>query len=158
TQRAQRSSLETRSHRNLSGISACSAVNEKKIMSLRGWFFSPQSYRKGHAMTRIVASLASAFVLLASAAAAPPDYKVIKRIPIGGEKGWDYLTLDSAARRLYIARADRVMVVDVDQGSLAGEVPNCPGIHGVALVPEKDRGYTSNGAEGSVTVFDLKTL
>jgi YVTN family beta-propeller protein len=109
-------------------------------------------------MTRIVASLASAFVLLASAGAAPPDYKVIKRIPLGGEKGWDYLTLDSAARRLYIARADRVMVVDVDQGSLAGEVPNCPGIHGVALVPEKDRGYTSNGAEGSVTVFDLKTL
>jgi len=113
-------------------------------------------------MGRILVSMASVALLItlwcAPTAAAPPDYKVIKRIPVGGEGGWDYLTIDSAARRLYIARSNRVQVVDLEQGTLAGEVPNCPGIHGVALVPEKDRGYTSNGQEGSVTVFDLKTL
>jgi YVTN family beta-propeller protein len=113
-------------------------------------------------MKRIFASLLTvlSFAFLADAQAGDrlPAYHVIKTIPLGGEGGWDYLTLDSAARRLYIARADRVMVVDVDQGTLAGEVPNTPGIHGVALVPERNRGFTSNGRDSTVTVFDLQTL
>jgi YVTN family beta-propeller protein len=107
------------------------------------------------------ASIAVGFLLFglhASADTPGAGYHVIKTIPIGGEGGWDYLTIDSAARRLYIARSDRVMVVDVDKESLVGEVANTPGIHGVALVPEKGRGYTSNGGDGTVTVFDLQTL
>jgi YVTN family beta-propeller protein len=88
----------------------------------------------------------------------PPAYHVIKTIPVGGDGGWDYLTMDAAARRLYIARATRVIVVDVESGTVAGEVPGTPGIHGVALVPEKKRGYTSNGQDSTVTVFDLETL
>jgi hypothetical protein len=68
------------------------------------------------------------------------SYKLLKKIPVGGEGGWDYLTIDSAGRRLYIARADRVTVFDLDKGEVAGEVPNTPGIHGVALVPGKNKG------------------
>jgi YVTN family beta-propeller protein len=87
-----------------------------------------------------------------------PGYHVVKKITLGGEGGWDYLTFDPAAHRLYIARSNRVMVVDVDKGKVVGEVPKTPGIHGVALVPKRDRGFTSNGRDSTVTVFDLKNL
>ena len=90
--------------------------------------------------------------------AAPPGYHILKKIPIGGDGGWDYLTMDSVARRLYVARATRVMVIDIDDGKLVGEIPNTQGVHGVALVPKRNRGFTSNGTDNSVTVFDLKTL
>ncbi len=88
----------------------------------------------------------------------PSGYKVSRRITLGGEGGWDYLTFDGEARRLYIARATRVMVVDVDSGKLVGEVPNTNGVHGVALVHKLGRGVTSNGRDNSITIFDLKTL
>jgi DNA-binding beta-propeller fold protein YncE len=85
-------------------------------------------------------------------------YHLLKKIPLGGEGGWDYLALDAAARRLYIARATRVMVLDADAGTAVGEIPDTPGVHGVALAPEFGRGFTSNGRGASVTIFDLKTL
>jgi len=114
-------------------------------------------------MNRNASWMLSALVLLvaggsALAQAAGPGYHVIKQIPIRGEGAWDYLTLDGSARRLYIARANRVMVMDVDKGALVGEVANTPGVHGVALVPKRDRGFASNGGDATVTVFDLKTL
>ena len=87
-----------------------------------------------------------------------PGYQVIKKLKVGGEGGWDYLTLDPVTRRLYIARSNRVMVYDVDKEALVGEVPNTPGVHGVALVAKLDRGFASNGGDSTVTVFDLKTL
>jgi YVTN family beta-propeller protein len=115
------------------------------------------------AMNRIGSSLLFALVLLVMdgrmpAQSAEPGYHVIKKFTLGGEGGWDYLSIDPAARRLYIARADRVMVVDLDKGTLVGEVPNTPGIHGVALVPEQNRGFSSNGGDATVSAFDLKTL
>jgi DNA-binding beta-propeller fold protein YncE len=85
-------------------------------------------------------------------------YKVLKRFDVGGEGGWDYLTMDSESRRLYISRSTRVQVFDVDEGKVIGEVSNTPGVHGIALVPKLGHGFTSNGQEGTVTVFDLKTL
>jgi DNA-binding beta-propeller fold protein YncE len=85
-------------------------------------------------------------------------YKVSRRITLGGEGGWDYLTFDGDAHRLYIARATRVMVFDVDGGKLLGEIPNTNGVHGVALVQELGRGITSNGRDNSATIFNLKTL
>ena len=85
-------------------------------------------------------------------------YKVTHRITLGGEGGWDYLTFDNEARRLYIARATRVMVFDVDSGKLVGEIPNTNGVHGVALVHKLGRGITSNGKDNSATIFELKTL
>ena len=92
------------------------------------------------------------------ASAQGSSYHLLKRIPLGGEGGWDYLTVDSAARRLYIARATRVMVVDADTGSPIGEIADTPGVHGVALAPEFGRGFASNGRAATVTIFDLKTL
>ncbi len=91
-------------------------------------------------------------------AAEAPGYHVIEKIAIGGDGGWDYLTLDPVTRQLFIARSNRVMVVDVDKEKLIGELPDTPGVHGVALVAKFNHGFTSNGGDSTVTVFDLKTL
>lgn len=106
---------------------------------------------------------AAAFLLTLSAAAAKPPvptpaYHLVKKMAVGGEGGWDYLTVDSAARRLYVSRSTHVLVFDADTGAPVGEIPNTAGVHGVALVPGIDRGFTSNGRSSSVTVFELKSL
>ncbi len=85
-------------------------------------------------------------------------YHIIKKYPIGGEGFWDYLKMDSAARRLYISRGTHVIVFDPDAGKVVGDIPNTEGVHGVALAPELGRGFTSNGRASTVTIFDLKTL
>jgi YVTN family beta-propeller protein len=107
-----------------------------------------------------VASIAVGFfiLLVGTTPAADPGYKLEKKFTIGGEGGWDYLTMDSAARRLYISRGTHVIVMDADEGKVVGEIPGTTGVHGIALVPESNHGYTSNGGDNSVTVFDLKSL
>ncbi|MBF0496288.1 MAG: YncE family protein [Deltaproteobacteria bacterium] len=85
-------------------------------------------------------------------------YHVIKRLQLGGEGGWDYLTVDEAARRLYISRSTHVMVIDLETDKVVGDIPDTPGVHGIAVAPEFNRGYTSNGKSDSATIFDLKTL
>jgi len=97
-------------------------------------------------------------VFLASALAYPADYKVVETWKLGGDGGWDYLTADSDGHRLFIARATRVMVIDTSSGKQIGEIPDTPGVHGVALDLANGRGYTSNGREDTVSVFDLKSL
>jgi DNA-binding beta-propeller fold protein YncE len=91
-------------------------------------------------------------------AAGTPAYHVLKKMNAGGEGGWDYLNVDSQARRIYISRSDHVDVVDADTGSKIGTIPNTPGVHGIALAPRFGRGFTSNGREGTVTIFDIKSL
>jgi len=86
------------------------------------------------------------------------SYHLVKKIALGGEGGWDYLTLDSVARRLYVTRATRVTVLDVDTSWIVGEIPNTAGMHGVALAPELGRGFTSNGRASTASIFNLKTL
>jgi DNA-binding beta-propeller fold protein YncE len=90
--------------------------------------------------------------------AADPGYRLLKRLKVGGEGGWDYLTVDAAARRLYISRGSHVMVIDLDTDKVAGDIPNTPGVHGIALAPELNRGFTSNGKADTSTIFDLRTL
>ena len=90
--------------------------------------------------------------------AADPGYHVIRKVHLGGEGGWDYLTIDSAARRLYISRSTHVMVVDIDSDKVVGDIADTPGVHGIALAPELNRGFTSNGRANTATIFDLKTL
>src|SRR3979411_2880519 len=90
--------------------------------------------------------------------AAPGGYHVIKEIKAGGEGGWDYLTMDSAARRLYVSHATHVVVIDVEPGRVVGDIPDTAGVHGIAIAPELNRGFTSNGRSNTVTIFDLKTL
>jgi DNA-binding beta-propeller fold protein YncE len=92
------------------------------------------------------------------AAAAAPGYHVVRRIPIGGEGFWDYLTVDSASHRLFVTHGTHVEVIDVESGSKIGDISNTPGVHGVALAAELGKGFTSNGGDNTVTVFDLKTL
>ena len=91
-------------------------------------------------------------------AAAGPGYHVTTTWKVGGEGGWDYLTADASARRLYISRGTHVIVLDLDSGKNVGDIPDTLGVHGIALAPELGKGFTSNGREGTVTIFDIKTL
>jgi DNA-binding beta-propeller fold protein YncE len=84
--------------------------------------------------------------------------KVIKKYELGGEGGWDYLTIDAEARRLYIARGSHVMVMDADSGKVVGDLPKTTGVHGVALAPKLKRGFTSNGGDSTVSIFDVPAL
>jgi WD40 repeat protein len=85
-------------------------------------------------------------------------YSVTAHWKVGGPGGWDLLAVDDAARRLYLSRSDRVVVLDADSGKVAGEIAHTDGVHGIAIASDLGRGYTSNGKANSVTVFDLKTL
>src|SRR5580765_2044396 len=90
--------------------------------------------------------------------AASTGYHVAGEIKIGGDGSWDYLTMDSATRRLYVSHATHVAVVDVESGKVVGDIPDTPGVHGIAIAPELNRGFISNGRSNNVTIFDLKTL
>src|SRR2546425_5608481 len=97
-------------------------------------------------------------LLVTSFAMAASGYHVIKTYMLGGDGGWDYLTFDGSSRRLFISRATHVMVIDADSGRSLGDIPDTPGVHGIALAPDLGRGFISNGREGTVTIFDLKSL
>lgn len=88
-------------------------------------------------------------------AAPAVNYHQVRKITVGGDGGWDYLTLDGAANRLYVARSNRVTVIDVSKDVVLGEVANTPGVHGVALVTKLGHGYASAGRDDSVVVFPL---
>src|SRR6266403_3369955 len=74
-------------------------------------------------------------------------YKFLNEIPIGGEGGWDILTVDTAARRLYLSHATKVVVVDLEKNAVSGEITDTPGVHGFVVAPEAQRGVSSNGQE-----------
>jgi YVTN family beta-propeller protein len=85
-------------------------------------------------------------------------YKFVTEIPIGGEGGWDILTIDSGARRLYLSHATKVVVVDLTANTVVGEIADTPGVHGFVALPEVQRGFSSNGKESKSSVVDLTTL
>src|SRR5207249_4914890 len=89
---------------------------------------------------------------------AQESYKFLNEIPIGGEGGWDILTIDSAASRLYLSHATKVVVVDLIKDTVAGEIADTPGVHGFVAIPEVQRGFSSNGKESKSSVVDLTTL
>jgi YVTN family beta-propeller protein len=97
-------------------------------------------------------------LLSATLSAAPSGFHVLGEIKVGGEGGWDYVTVDAAARRLYVSHNTHVVVIDVDAQKVVGDIPDTTGVHGIAIAPELNRGFTSNGRANNVTVFDLKTL
>ncbi len=124
-------------------------------------------------MSRRIASLAAIFLAAAFLAMAhsfssartklvvssnTSGYHLKKTIPIGGDGGWDYVTADSAARRIYISHDTHVVVLDADTQEKVGDVPGTQRIHGIAIAAEFGRGYISNGATNNITVFDLKSL
>jgi len=98
------------------------------------------------------------FGALVIALPAADSYHLIKKIPIPGNGGWDYVAADSEARRLYVSHGTQVEVLDIDTLNLVGNVPKTPGVHGIAIAPDSGRGFVSNGQTSTVTIFDLKTL
>lgn len=92
-----------------------------------------------------------------SSFAALPNYSVIKKIPIPGSGGWDYLAVDDAARRLYVSHATEVEILNLDSGAKLGSIPTL-GMHGIALAPEFNHGFLSDGKANTVIMFDLKAM
>jgi DNA-binding beta-propeller fold protein YncE len=107
---------------------------------------------------RLGAALLVTTLAVATRPAGAEDYRVQQRATLGGEGGWDFVTVDPAAHRLYVARGTRVMVIDAESLKLVGEIPDTAGIHGVAIASDLGRGFTSNGRTSNSTIFDLKTL
>lgn len=107
--------------------------------------------------TQTVASLLALATCVQCFAGGPRFHKVATW-NLGGDGGWDYLFFDNGGKRLYISRGTHVMVVNGDTGSIAGDIPNTPGVHGIAIAPKHHLGFTSNGRDDSVTVFDTRTL
>src|SRR5215471_9931836 len=105
-------------------------------------------------MTSVLVGFFSAALLLQGGT----NYKVVGRYPIPGNGGFDYLTVDSAARRLYLSHGTQVDVVDADSGKLIGTIPDTPGVHGIAIASSFKHGFTSNGRENKVSMFDPATL
>lgn len=106
----------------------------------------------------LFAFLLSLFLGGYAVAASGPGYHVVKTYKVGGDGGWDYLLADPDMHRLYISRGTHVLVIDADTGKSVGDIGDTPGVHGIALAPELGKGFTSNGREGTVTIFDIKTL
>lgn len=85
-------------------------------------------------------------------------YHAGKEIPIGGEGGWDYLTVDSAAHRLYVSHATHVVVIDTQTARVVGDIPDTPGVHGIAIAADLGKVFTSNGRENKASIVDLQSL
>ncbi len=107
----------------------------------------------------IYALFVSAVCVCLSAQNAPATgYHLIHEYKLGGDTGWDYLTMDASTRRLYISRGTHVQVLNIDTGKLEGDITDLKGVHGIALDKAANKGYISDGRDNSVVVFDLKTL
>jgi YVTN family beta-propeller protein len=109
-------------------------------------------------MKRRITLLLVAGLLLSLPAFAQKQYKLADTVKLGGEGGWDYLTYEPGAHRIFITRGTHVMVVDTNTLKQVADIPDLNGIHGVVLDAELGKGFVSNGGDDSVTVFDLKTL
>ena len=107
---------------------------------------------------KLTTAILAAALSLGIGAPDSSNYHLLKKVPLSGAGGWDYLTVDGAARRLYITHATQVIVVDADSLEVVGNIPGLAGVHGVAIAAEFGRGFITNGGSNSVTVFDLKTL
>jgi len=109
-------------------------------------------------MQKLLIVFASLFLVVCLASAQGSGYKVIDKVKLGGEGGWDYLNADTTTGLLFISRGSHVQVMDMEKKTLAGDIPNTNGVHGIALAYEFNKGYISDGRDTAVTVFDIKTL
>lgn len=106
----------------------------------------------------LVTSALTSTLWAGAKSAGPSGYQVVKTVPIPGDGFWDYVGVDSSARRIYISHGTKVVVVDADSFAVVGEIPDTQGVHGIAIAPDLGKGFTSNGRAGNVTIFDLKSL
>src|ERR1700676_4222874 len=102
--------------------------------------------------------LVGSFSSRATAAPGSSGYHVIKTVPVPGDEGWDYVYVDSDARRVYISHGSHTVVMNADTYAIEGDIPDTQGVHGIAIASDLGRGFTSNGRANTVTIFDLKTL
>jgi len=113
-------------------------------------------------MPRVALKIAGMVLLGASvlpgAQTTNSQYRIAHRFSLGGEGGWDYITVEESTGRLFVSRGTAVLVVDQNTGELLGTIPDTKGVHGIAIAGDLNKGFTSNGKDDSVTVFDLKTL
>lgn len=108
--------------------------------------------------TRLRCALLLGLITAATAAHATGPYRFLHAIPVGGEGGWDYLSVDPATHRLYVSHATKVVVIDTRTDQVVGEIADTPGIHGIAVDPKSGRAFTSNGREDKVGIVDGPTL
>lgn len=114
------------------------------------------AHRRGAAGTwAIVTALG---LLAAAPLQARPQYRLAREVPLPGDEGWDYLTFEQGGHRLFVSHGSRVLVIDTQDMRVIGEIPDTPGVHGIALAPDLGRGYVSAGRSSLIVVFDLKTL
>jgi hypothetical protein len=115
----------------------------------------------------VVSAISAALALAVSATPSPrpaspapgaSGYHVIKTVPVPGDEGWDYIAVDSDARRIYISHGSHVVVMNADTYAIEGDIPNTPGVHGIAIAADLGRGFVSSGRADTATIFDLKTL
>jgi DNA-binding beta-propeller fold protein YncE len=106
-------------------------------------------------LSRYCALMAMAVVCVAAEA---PGFKVTKKYPVPGNGGFDYIVFDSSSNRLYASHGTEVDVLDADSGKLLGKVEDTPGVHGIAIVPNLHRGFTTNGGNATISVFDTDTF
>jgi DNA-binding beta-propeller fold protein YncE len=109
-------------------------------------------------MSKVTVGLVTLVLAGAALAAAPENYHLLKTIPVPGDGGWDYVFVDSAARRVYVSHATQVDVLDADSGELKGKIADTAGVHGITVAPGLGRGFTSNGRSNNVTIFDVHSL
>ena len=114
--------------------------------------------RNAAGILRIAVGLLALFAIFAIAMGASGDFRLIKRIPIPGDGGWDYVAADSDGRRLYVSHDTEIVVLDLDSGAIVGKIAGGPDMHGAAIASEFGRGFISESNPGSVVIFDLKTL
>jgi DNA-binding beta-propeller fold protein YncE len=123
-----------------------------------GWMRMPALASQSAALRTQAASQPPASQPPASRTTTSPQYHITHRVNLPGDEGWDYLTFEPGAERLFVAHGSEVLVVDSRTLKVAGTIPDTPGVHGIALAPELGRGYISAGRAGTIVVFDLKSL
>jgi hypothetical protein len=135
----------------------CAFVQEVSLFA-RSIFISAVAIALAAGTELLAAQTVATHTDSSSRHAAASGYHVTRRIPVTGDGGWDYVTFDTVRSRIFIARSTRVQVVDANSGQLVAEIQNTPGVHGVALAYELNKGFASNGRDTTVTVFDFVSL
>ncbi len=100
----------------------------------------------------------AALIISSASLIAQSNYKIANKLHVEGEGGWDYLNVDEVNGRIFVSHATVAQAVDIKSGKLVGTIPDTKGIHGIAIANDLNKGFTSNGRDSSVTVFNLKTL
>jgi DNA-binding beta-propeller fold protein YncE len=110
-------------------------------------------------MKKLIFTLSfTAMTICSLSLSAQSNYKIVNKIHVEGEGGWDYISVDEANSRVFVSHSTVAQAVDTKTGKLAGTIPDTKGIHGIAIATDLNKGFTSNGRDSSVTVFNLKTL